>query len=226
MDDVMSLRFTKDNPYAKTVYGYSDVVSNIISSGDDLTNEIINKYFKDLTIDVPWHVYEENPCVQYLFYLEGIKLGTIQFFVENLTNQCYINTATEKGLSEMEQNYGIIVPSNSTFESRREVLRAKKRSAKTTTEEMIKNVCESFSGGTVEVITDNPNYKFTIKFVGIMGIPQNMKNLIDIIEEIKPAHLAYDFEYKYLNWNESDNKNKTFSDMDAIIWDDWENGNI
>jgi hypothetical protein len=44
-------------------------------------------------------------------------------------------------------------------------------------------------------------YRFIIRFIGILGIPPNMAGLIQIIEEIKPAHLAYEFAYMYTFWD-------------------------
>ena len=76
----------------------------------------------------------------------------------------------------------------------------------------------------VEVIDDNANYRFIIKFIGILGIPGNMADLTITIEEIKPAHLSYVFEYTFLTWNEFDNYNKTWNEWDALnlTWNEFE----
>ena len=66
------------------------------------------------------------------------------------------------------------------------------------TAEMLKNIAESFSGGECEVIEQNGEYRFDIKFVGNIGTPPNMQDLINALEEAKPAHLAYRFLYTYL----------------------------
>ena len=73
---------------------------------------------------------------------------------------------------------------------------------------MIESVSKSYSNGEVEVIEDNANSRFVIRFVGTLGIPGNMADLKLTIEEIKPAHLAVEYEYIYNTW----------SDISALTW--------
>ncbi len=89
---------------------------------------------------------------------------------------------------------------------------------------MIANTAASYSNGEVEVIENPDNYSFIIKFVGSKGIPANMADLAITIEEIKPAHLAFSFEYTWMTWNEFENYNKTFDEWDMLnlSWDEFE----
>ena len=104
-----------------------------------------------------------------------------------------------------------------SYEQRREIIIAKIRGQGTTTAEMIRSVAEAFTGGEVEVIEDSPNYHFIVRFVGVYGIPRNMQAFISILEDIKPAHLWYTFDYKYVIWN--DLKQKTWNDLRPYTWD-------
>ena len=72
----------------------------------------------------------------------------------------------------------------------------------TTTKQMIKDVAEKFSGAEVEVIEDNANSRFYIRFVGQLGIPENMAGLKAAIEDVKPAHLEAIYEYIYNTWQD------------------------
>ena len=72
----------------------------------------------------------------------------------------------------------------------------------TTTKAMIADTASRYSNGEVEIIEDSPNNKFTVRFVGTIGMPGNMEDLKKTIEEIKPAHLAVEYEYVY-NTHES-----------------------
>ena len=49
-----------------------------------------------------------------------------------------------------------------------------------------------------------------------------MKGLISAIDEIKPAHLVYDFKYTYTSWDYLESKNLTYNDTDKITWDELE----
>ena len=53
----------------------------------------------------------------------------------------------------------------------------------------------SYSFAEVDVIENPADYSFIIKFVGTKGLPPNMADLTITIEEIKPAHLSFTFEY-------------------------------
>lgn len=81
------------------------------------------------------------------------------------------------------------------------MIKAKLRGNGTTTPEMIQRTASAFSGGVVEVKEVPEEYRFEIHFVSTLGIPPNMAGLIQIIEEIKPAHLAYEFVFSYTWWD-------------------------
>ena len=83
---------------------------------------------------------------------------------------------------------------------------------------MIKNTAESFSGGEVEIIENNPDYSFTVKFVGVKGVPSNMKGFLNMLETIKPAHLNYNIEYTYLTWK--DIKQHKWGNINNYTWKD------
>lgn len=154
--------------------------------------------------------------------------GILSIYTNNLANnfdetidQCFVNTATSL-LSRYEKIYGIQVDVSKTNEFRRERIRAKIRGTGTVTKKMIIDAAASYSNGEVEVIEDSANYRFIIKFVGTKGIPGNMADLKLTIEEIKPAHLAFAFEFTWLTWNEFDGYNKTWDEWDLLnlTWDE------
>lgn len=128
---------------------------------------------------------------------------------EDLFNQLFVNTATW-GLTSWERALKIKTDTTKSYASRRERINAKLRGAGTTTKAMIEQAASAFSNGEVEVIEDPTNYSFKIKFVGTKGIPANMADLKVTIEEIKPAHLAFEFEFVYNTWN----------DISGMKWND------
>ena len=115
--------------------------------------------------------------------------------------QCFVQTAGTY-LTRWEKLLGLDVDISKSDEFRRERITAKISGVGTTTKAMIVDVASRYSNGTVEVIEDNANSRFTIKFVGTLGIPGNMTDLKLTIEEIKPAHLAVTYEYTYNTWND------------------------
>ena len=110
--------------------------------------------------------------------------------------QMFVQTATF-GLKNWEAALGIETDETRNVDFRRARVLSKLRGAGTTTKGMIQNVAESFSNGDVAILEYNGESRFEVKFVGTIGIPPNMDDLTDAIEEIKPAHLAYTYVFVY-----------------------------
>lgn len=167
--------------------------------------------------------YSGNKTMEELQGILTSKINALASSFDETIDQCFVNTATAL-LSRHERIYGLQVDVSKSNEFRRERIRAKIRGVGTTTKQMIIDVASSYSNGEVEVIEDPANSSFKIKFVGVKGIPANMADLVLTIEEIKPAHLSYIFEYTYLTWDEFDAYNKTWDQWDALnlTWDEFE----
>ncbi len=136
---------------------------------------------------------EEVKNIQACIDAENIK---VKEAIQDILNQLFVNTATW-GLDSWEKYLGLKIDKNETYENRRARIMTRLRGQGTITKTMLKNVCESFINGTVEIIENSPDYSFVIKFIDIRGIPANIEYLRSTIEEIKPAHLSFAFEYVY-----------------------------
>lgn len=167
--------------------------------------------------------YKGNQTMEELQNILSADVDRLASGLNETIDQCFIDTATSL-LSRHESIYGLQVDVGKSDGFRRERIKAKIRGIGTVTKEMVKDVAASYSNGEVEVIEDTANYRFIIKFVGVKGIPANMADLIITINEIKPAHLAFEFEYTYITWNEFDSYNKTWAEWDGLnlTWDEFE----
>ena len=132
-----------------------------------------------------------------------IEVNSINDEVENTLNQFYVDSATY-GLDKWEKMLGIS-KNNFDTQTRRENIKAKMRSRGTTTVSVIKNVCEAYSNGIVEVIVNHLDYSFVIDFVGTIGVPKAFAELDKTIEEIKPCHLAHSYKFNYNTHNDLSN---------------------
>lgn len=140
--------------------------------------------------------YNDNLTMEELQGIIGANITNLAASFNETIDECFVNTASSL-LSRYEKIYGLEVDVSKGDEFRRERIRAKIRGIGTVTKQMIIDTAASYSNGEVEVIEDPANYSFKIKFVGTIGIPANMADLTLTIEEIKPAHLAFTFEYVY-----------------------------
>jgi len=151
------------------------------------------------------------------------KINELAKALNETIDERFVNTASVL-LSRYEKIYGLQIDVSKSDGFRRERIRAKIRGIGTVTKQMIIDTAAAFSNGEVEVIEDPANYKFIIKFVGTKGVPANIADLKLTIEEIKPAHLAFEFEYTWITWDEFESYNRTWDEWDALnlTWDEFE----
>ena len=194
--------------YGNTLYGLAKYAREAEDSHTP------KEYFVDLARYVLPFLAELRELAE-LYRAEGYEIGYLQHNLRDLFDQCFIATATW-GLVLWESMYGAVTNLSLSYEQRREILLAKLRGQSTTTKQMIEDTAAAFSGGEVQVIEDNPHHHFVIRFVGIKGIPRNMQAFIDMLNDIKPAHLSYSFEYTYTVWGNL--KDFTWGALRAKTW--------
>lgn len=195
--------------YGKNQYGL------IQYAQEKSTDEEQKDYYVDIARYAPPFLAEIRE-LKAIYETEGYAVGLLEHELADLLDQCFILTATW-GLTRWEEVYGLTTNMALSYEQRREILMAKLRGQGTTTAQMIKETAETFSGGEIEVIEDNPNYHFTVRFIGIKGIPRNMNAFISMLEDIKPAHLSYSFEYRYTTWSEL--IDRSWNSVRDFAWD-------
>lgn len=65
------------------------------------------------------------------------------------------------------------------------------------TKEFLKNQGRLFLNGELEVDELFSQYNFIIRFTSIVGVPENIENFKDMVDLNKPAHLTYEFKFRY-----------------------------
>lgn len=170
-------------------------------------------------------LYAASPETADLQNAFGQEIAAAQAARDDLMLQLNMDTATW-GLSLWEAIYGIKPDVSKSYDYRRTRIISKMRGAGTTTAALIQNVAESFSNGDVEIIEIPAQHRFDVKFVGTLGIPPNMDDLTAVIEQIKPAHLAYAYIFIYMIWGVLDAQAITFTQLDAlnVDWDTFKRG--
>ena len=200
--------------YSKKIYGVSPYL-DIPKKAQD-KEEIEIKRETDLLEYLP-SFYHNSDVIKSFMESNSIEVDTLKAYVEDLSKNLYVKTATW-GLDLFEEELGLVTDKSISYEERRERILAKKRGNGTTTKAMIKNTAEAFSGGEVEVIENFNDYSFVVKFVGIKGIPKNLTLFKNMIEEIKPAHLNYELAFTYTVWNMVMATDNTWSDFNSKTW--------
>ena len=179
--------------YGESTYGthqYGEETKN--SDGQNITPP-------DLMAYLPAY-YRDSRVVRAIQNALAEEIGNLRYAQDDVLRQFFVYTATW-GLDLWEKILDLPVDTTRPAERRREIIIAKLRGAGTTTKQMIINAAAAFSGGEVDVIEYPAEYRFVVKFIGVKGIPPNMAGFIAMLEQIKPAHLTYSFEYTYTVWD-------------------------
>ncbi|WDV47150.1 DUF2313 domain-containing protein [Clostridiaceae bacterium M8S5] len=118
--------------------------------------------------------------------------------LEKVANQFFVDTS-DYGLDRWEKDLGIISETNKPNELRKQVILSKLKGVGSITVKLLEEVAQTYDRK-IEVIEESNKYHFKIKFVDIKGVPPNENDLRKVIEDIKPAHLSFEFEYVYNTW--------------------------
>lgn len=178
---------------------------------------ISKKDYKNSMLKSLPNYYVNSKVINNILDSSAKEFKRLEFNINDAEDNLFIDT-TISNIDRWEKTLGIKTDSNKTYDFRREKIKAKLRSGGTTTKQMIANVASAFSNGEVEVVEDNSNYKFVVKFTGTKGIPKNMEDLTEIIEEIKPAHLNFEYSYTYNTWQFA--IDKTWQQVSSQTWED------
>jgi len=112
--------------------------------------------------------------------------------IERLENLLHFNRLDEAGCSWWENLLGIKT-TFSTLSDRQAYIRARWKMSAHNSIELIKNICSSFENGAVEAsFTDG---KIALEFGEGAKISVAISTLLDLIDEVKPAHIQYLLKY-------------------------------
>lgn len=134
--------------------------------------------------------------MQQLQAANAAELQTIDDKLNDVLNQYFIGSA-ETALDRWEKELGLPNGADKPTDQRRSIIIAKLRGAGTTTAQLLKTTALAYTNGEIEVIDDAANNTVKIKFVSIIGLPPNIDDLKTSIDDIVPAHLLIQWEYKY-----------------------------
>lgn len=110
--------------------------------------------------------------------------------------QLHPSTTSGWGLDLWEQALGL--PAGRTMEETRRRARvlAKVKGTGSTTVERLMGIAAAFSTSAVEIVERFDQYRFEIWYTETIGPIQSPEDLAAIVNELKPAHLAWEVKYR------------------------------
>lgn len=136
--------------------------------------------------------YKKSKVIDNLNTAFASELTRSQEKIINTLNQFFLLDA-DTSLNLWEKEFGISINNNISVDERRKRILSKLRGLGTSTIEQIRNICLSYVED-ADVIENNEDYSFTIKLISSVGFKKIIIDLLEILEEIKPAHLRINLQ--------------------------------
>ncbi|MCM3411454.1 putative phage tail protein [Metabacillus litoralis] len=145
-----------------------------------------------------------------VFSSEEVQIKAIESNLEDIRLQMDVDTATW-GLDIFEKELNIPTDKNKPYSERRSVIKSKLRGSGKVDASLIKIVADSYTNGNVDVSFTG---RINIKFNSLLGIPPNITDLQNALDDVKPTHLAIAYEFAYLLIKDINNK-MTINELQA-----------
>lgn len=153
---------------------------------NSFTKKIIDLLSKDLRCDA---------FTNDLANAIGLWLNKFKECVAKMKNNFFFDTLTAEGCDFFDELLEIEKTTND-IDDRRARIKAKWISNVHNSLDLIQACCDAWKNGETEVSFKGGLIK--IVFIGAFGVPKDLDALLELIEKIKPAHIGYNFEFKYL----------------------------
>lgn len=142
--------------------------------------------------------YKNSKVIDNILNSFALELTKLENARKEMINQLQPEAATYS-LNRWENDYLLDNKDNYKTEYRRSIIAARMKGTGICTKEFIKNIAATYGNGDIEIIepTKEGDYTLIIKFVGTKGIPPNLNDFKNTIEEIIPAHMVAAYQFNY-----------------------------
>jgi hypothetical protein len=159
----------------------------------NITNEEIQQYYDKLKNYVKDFIYNFTTNQQ-IFEADAEQLAKVRHYIDYIVQNCFILLSDEYSVQILESEFGLIPKPTDTLDTRKSRLLARKRGMATTTPYVIRQISSAFVDK-VNLIQHFEDYYFELQLENInKGFVNFLEDLVEIIEEIKPAHLGVHYE--------------------------------
>ena len=129
------------------------------------------------------------------------SINDVLLIINRIVNLSHFNRLDLEGCKWWASHLKLNIPTSMSLSDRQAYIRAKWRSSGHNSITLIKNICSSWENGEVDATLNkdsNGNAIINLNFSGAYGIPSDVDTLLKMIDEVKPAHIGYETNYKFL----------------------------
>lgn len=168
---------------------------------------------KELLISYIHKLLRQDPYINDLFGAVGKTLDDLEGTLKKLSNEFLFSTMTEDRIKELEKELAYTTDSK-TLEGKRAEIEARWKMSGKCDVELLQTIANSWRNGVIKVSFIDATIE--IKFVSLVGIPDDLNTLKFMIDEAKPAHLPINFSFMYRTWGML--PPRTWGQIGAFTW--------
>ncbi|MFD2671805.1 putative phage tail protein [Marinicrinis sediminis] len=169
---------------------------------------------KDKIIGKFHRIDRDDPLINEISGSVGALLDDLDEKVQAIINEFDIDKASSSVLTIYEKELGIKTDLNKSLADRRAVIKGQLRGTGKADSVLIKVTAESWTYGEVEVSFDG---HINIQFTSEIGTPSAIEDVKRAIEQIKPAHLRVNYQFRYITYNEV--QAISYNELQNLTWD-------
>lgn len=164
--------------------------------------------------------FQSDPWVKAIFSAALNQVALINNTASQIDLSQIFSKCSEEILGEYEKDMGLS-PKNQTLEDRRSTVEGRWKAAGKCDIPALQSIADSWRNGACDIeFTDNV---ILIKFISEYGHPTDIETLLSAIEEMKPAHIPLEYDFKYHTWAEYETQK--WEAMTDKTWNDVLEGN-
>jgi len=160
--------------------------------------------------------YRKSQVVKDLYNAIQSALEKFEGDMDTKASNLFVLTASD--LSLHEKNVGLTSNSSIHEETRRAQVLARLQGYNLLTVLELKSLIKLYDKMGCSINEDFENYTVTIIFDGHKGIPYNFEQIKVAIDEVKPAHLNFKYEFVRNTWDEVYKKFNTWGQCANYTW--------
>ena len=158
-------------------------------------------------------MFRKDPYILALFESWGITLNELESKLRLLSQEYLFSTMSNERIKELEKELAYKTMSN-TLEGKRTEIEARWKMSGKCDVELLQTIANSWRNGVIKVSFIDATIE--IKFVSLVGIPDDLNTLKFMIDEAKPAHLPINFSFMYRTWGML--PPRTWGQIGAFTW--------
>lgn len=140
-------------------------------------------------------LYKNDPYVNEVLTSVGLNMDNIEAELKSLEKEYWFDSMSLFGINIVEKQLDFNTNPKDKIEDKRSQIEARWKANGKVNLNMIQKVCSSWKNGQVKISFTNGKIK--LDFNSTYGIPDDLDGLMDILDEIKPAHLGLIYVFKY-----------------------------